>query len=217
MPIDDEAAARDRAPVARHAAHRQPPAAARARLRAGARRRPDHRRRGARRDEAARSRRPRLRRSRPQAAAHDHRQVQRRPGRRQQPRRRHQRREGCHRGYLRAVPDPGGLSRSHAARPRRHARAPTNTSGSPPPGGILDCGNHARRRARLAPRPHLQPRDLRAAARAHQRRSRTDGRHLATSGSCSGPASASGTSSIPASPRRISRARRRSRRSSAPG
>ena len=40
-----DAAARDRAPIARHAAHRQPAAAARARLRAGARRRPDHGRR----------------------------------------------------------------------------------------------------------------------------------------------------------------------------
>ena len=71
-------------------------------------------------DEAARGGRPRLRRGRSQAAADDHRQVQRRAGGRQQPRRRHQRREGRHRGHLRAVPDPGGLPRSHAARPRRH-------------------------------------------------------------------------------------------------
>ena len=39
MPIDDDGGGGDRAPVARHAAHRQPAAAARARLRAGARRR----------------------------------------------------------------------------------------------------------------------------------------------------------------------------------
>ena len=39
VPIDDDAAAEIGAPLARHAAHRQPPAAPRARLRAGARRR----------------------------------------------------------------------------------------------------------------------------------------------------------------------------------
>ena len=38
VPIDPEGAARDRAPQPRHAAHRQPPAAPRARLRPGARR-----------------------------------------------------------------------------------------------------------------------------------------------------------------------------------
>ena len=42
VPIDDDAARGDRAAVARHAAHREPAAAARARLRAGARRRHDH-------------------------------------------------------------------------------------------------------------------------------------------------------------------------------
>ena len=44
-------------PLARHAAHRQPPAAARARLRAGAGRRHGHARGGARGDDAARRRR----------------------------------------------------------------------------------------------------------------------------------------------------------------
>ena len=45
MPIDDAAASRDRQPRARHAAHRQPPAAPRPRLRAGARGRHDYARR----------------------------------------------------------------------------------------------------------------------------------------------------------------------------
>ena len=71
--------------------------------------------------EAARGRRARLRRSRSQAAADDHRQVRRRPGRPQHDRRGDQRREGRDRGHLRAVPDPDRLSRSHAARPRRDA------------------------------------------------------------------------------------------------
>ena len=84
--------------------------------------------------EAARGRRARLRRSRSQAAADDHRQVRRRAGRPQHDRRRDQRREGRDRGHLRAVPDPDRLSRSHAARPRgdaarlrllRARRAPT--------------------------------------------------------------------------------------------
>ena len=47
------------------------------------------------------------------------------------------------------------------------------------------------------PRAHLQPRDLRAAAVAHQRRSREDWSRRPTNGFSSGPASASGTSSIP--------------------
>ena len=42
VPIDDDGALRDRAPLARHAAHRQPPAAPRARLRRREGRRPDH-------------------------------------------------------------------------------------------------------------------------------------------------------------------------------
>ena len=44
VPIDDGCGARDRAPLARHAAHREPAAAARARLRPGPCRRRDHRR-----------------------------------------------------------------------------------------------------------------------------------------------------------------------------
>ena len=49
VPIDDAGGRGDRAARARHAAHRQPAAAPRARLRAGARRRHDHARRRARR------------------------------------------------------------------------------------------------------------------------------------------------------------------------
>ena len=120
---------RGRPAVARHAADREPAAAPRARLRAGARGRPYHRRCRAGGDGAARGGRPRLRRGRSQAAADDHRQVQRRPGGRQQHRRRHQRREGRHRGHLRAVPHSGRLSRPHAAGRESPPRAPTNISG----------------------------------------------------------------------------------------
>ena len=60
----------------------EPAAAARPRLRAGARRRHDHaRRRARRRSKLLEVDETRVRRGRPQAAAHDHRQVRRRPGR----------------------------------------------------------------------------------------------------------------------------------------
>src|SRR6185503_10207633 len=100
---------------------RQPAAAPGARLRAGARRRRDHAGGGAQGAGPARGRRARLRRDRSQAAADDHRQVQRRPGRPQHDRRGDQRREGRDRRHLRAVPDPGRLPRSHAAGARRDA------------------------------------------------------------------------------------------------
>ena len=109
----------DRAAVARHAAHRQPAAAPRARLRAGARRR--HASRWTSRSAALKLLEVDehgFDESRSQAAADDHRQVRRRAGRGQQHRRRDQRGEGRHRGHLRAVPDPDRLPRSHAARPR---------------------------------------------------------------------------------------------------
>ena len=59
-------------------------------------------------------------------------------------------------------------------------------------------------RQRAAAREDRRPLDLRAAAGADQRGSREAGRDERTSGSCSGPASASGTSSIRASRRPIS-------------
>ncbi len=68
-------------PLARHTAHRQPPVAAGARLRAGARRRHGDAGSGARRDGAARCRSVRLRRERSAVVADGDRQVQRRPGR----------------------------------------------------------------------------------------------------------------------------------------
>ena len=67
--------------------------------------------------EAASGGRERVRRGGSQAAADDHRQVRRRPGRPEHDRRGDQRRERRHRGHLRAVPDSGRLSGSHAARP----------------------------------------------------------------------------------------------------
>ena len=79
--IEDGRRAGTRASFARHAAHRQPPAAPRARLRGSARRRQHHpagRRRSA---QDARRRCVRARRHGPQAAALRARQVRRRPGR----------------------------------------------------------------------------------------------------------------------------------------
>src|SRR3954453_5425161 len=106
--------------VARHAAHRQPPAAPRPRLRAGAARGPNPAPRCALRAEAARSRRALIRRSRSQAAADDHRQVRRRPGRLEHDCGGDNGGEGRDRGHLRAVPDSDRLPRSHAARPGRN-------------------------------------------------------------------------------------------------
>ena len=63
----------------------------------------------------------RLRRSRSAAAADDHRQIRRRPGRPDQPGRGDQRRARRHRGHSRAVSDSTGISRAHAARPRGDA------------------------------------------------------------------------------------------------
>ena len=79
--------ARDRAPLARHAAHRQPAAAPRARLRRGEGRRPHHA--AARRPGAgdARRRPARLRRDGPQAARGGDPPLRRRPGRPRQRRR----------------------------------------------------------------------------------------------------------------------------------
>ncbi len=192
VPIDDDAARRNRPPLARHAAHRQPSAAPRARLRAGAGRRADLGGRGAGGADAARSRRARLRRGGSQAAAHDHRQVRRRAGGRQQPGRRHSRREGRDRGHLRAVPDPGRVPRSHAAWPRRHRRAPTSISGSPSRGRIRVCGN--RRPAHRVPCAHREPRDLRSRPSCSPTPISRRWSRRATSGSSSAPASARATS-----------------------
>ena len=70
---------------------------------------------------AARGRRARLRRDRPAAAAHDHREVRRRPGRRRQPGGGDERGAGRDRRHLRAVPDSDRVPGSHAARPRGDA------------------------------------------------------------------------------------------------
>ena len=59
-----------------------------------------------------------LRRGGPAAAARHHRQVRGWSGGAQQPRGRHQRREGRDRGHLRAVPDSGRVSGQDAARAR---------------------------------------------------------------------------------------------------
>src|ERR1019366_8876531 len=106
---------------ARHAAYREPAAAPRPRLRAGAGRWLDHDGGGARGAEAARGRRVRLRRNRPEVAQDNHRQVRRRPVWQKHHRRRDQRREGRDRGHLRAVSHSDRLPRSYAPRARRDA------------------------------------------------------------------------------------------------
>ncbi len=78
--IEDGARRRNCPPLPRHAAHRQPPAAPRARLRAGARRRPHHAAGGADRAEPARSGPLRPRRNRPEDHADDPRKIPRRAG-----------------------------------------------------------------------------------------------------------------------------------------
>ena len=111
---------RDRAPLARHAAHRRPAAAPRARLRPcrqGRQDRPQARRQGAAR---ARGRRRRPRRDGP-PLSHDHRrELRRRAGRRRDAGRRAVGAARRHRGDHRAVPDPEGLPAAHAARPADH-------------------------------------------------------------------------------------------------
>ena len=112
---------RDRAALARHAAHRQPPAATRARLCRSPGRRPHHAR-GLSRRAASCSKSTRT----------DFDESDRRllrtiidkfgggPVGLEQPRRRDRRREGRDRGHLRAVSHSDRLPRSHAARPGRH-------------------------------------------------------------------------------------------------
>src|SRR5204863_3612337 len=98
----------------------------------GARGRADLAGGGARRAGPARGGRAWVRRSGPQAPSDDHRQVLRRAGGRQQPGRGDSRREGRHRGHLRAVSHPGRVPRSHAAGPCRH-RARLRISGAQTP------------------------------------------------------------------------------------
>src|SRR5439155_969906 len=116
---------RDRPARAGHAAHREPLAEARARLRAGPPRwkgHPPGRARGACR---ARGRRRRPRRRRPEAASRDHREIRWRPGRPRDAGRGLERRCRDDRRRLRAVPSPRGLRAADAARSRRDgARVP---------------------------------------------------------------------------------------------
>ena len=171
-PIDDDAAARARAPIARHAAHRQPAAAPRARLRAGARATGtithDVALAALR---AARGRRARVRRHRSPAAPDDHREVRRRPRGPRQHRRGHQRRARHDRGHLRAVPDPGGLSRPHAARACGHGARLRILRPRRRREGTRDCGELHRAAAPEPARGRAGAVRARgAAARADQRR-----------------------------------------------
>src|SRR2546427_393681 len=107
-------------------ARRDPALEARARLRAGARRREDHGAGRSRGVEAARRGRVRARRhGRPDLEDH-HRAVRGWTGRAHHHRRRRGRGSGHARGSVRAVPHAAGLPRPHATRPVRHGiRVPT--------------------------------------------------------------------------------------------
>ena len=171
------AARGDRAAVARHAAHRQPAAAAGARLRAGARRRAHHRWRWrARRCELLEVDEHGLRResiagccgrsSTSSAAARSGLGTLAAA---------HQRRDGRDRGHLRAVPDPDRVPRAHAARPRGHGARLRVLRAAPRPGRDSSVVNAPTTLGRAS--AHQEPGHLRAAARADQRRPREDGRH----------------------------------------
>src|SRR5579883_208239 len=101
-------------------AHRQPAATARARLRAGARRRPDYPAGGADRARSAGRGSLRARRNRPEDHDDDSGEVSRRAGRREYHRGLDRRGAGHHRRSLRAVPDSTGISEPHAARARSY-------------------------------------------------------------------------------------------------
>src|SRR6266480_1430675 len=105
-----------------HAARREPAAEARARLRAGARRRQDHRRSGARGAEATRRGRVRAGRHGCADPQDHHRAVRGRPRRHPDDRRRRGRRPRYARGGVRAVPDAARFPVAYAARPLRDPR-----------------------------------------------------------------------------------------------
>ena len=182
VPIDDAAAAEIARRSRGHAAHRQPAAAPRARLRAGARRR-----------HASPPTSPTPALKLLEVDEHGFDEVDRKllrtiidkfgggPVGRQQHRRGHQRGEGRHRGHLRAVPDSDRLSRSHAARPRGDgARLRLLRADAPGKGFttvVTQQGSTSRTALRRTADDDPVAGDLRAAARADQRRSREDGRH----------------------------------------
>ncbi|CAA9351307.1 MAG: RuvB, partial [uncultured Gemmatimonadaceae bacterium] len=116
----------DRVAVARHAAHREPAPAPRARLRRGEGRRAHHARGGRRRVAAARRGRVRARRHGRARAARDHREVRRRPGGDQHDRGSRGRRLGHDRGGVRALPRAERIPAAHPA------RAHGDESGVPP-------------------------------------------------------------------------------------
>ena len=171
---------RDRAALARHAAHRRTAVAPRARLRPCRRRRQD--RPQARRPGAApaRSRRRRPRRHGP-ALSHDHRRaLRRRAGRRRDAGGGAVGAARRHRGDHRAVPDPEGPPATHAARPADHRRTRSSISASPSRRAIRrssGCSatatrasegrcdaNHGRR---MPLRPRALPRHRRSRRRHH--------------------------------------------------
>ncbi len=198
-PIDEPAAARSGATVARHTAHREPPAAARARLRAGAR-------------PTAPSRwtwrvpRCRLLEVDDQGFDEMDRKLLRTiidkfgggpVGVNSIAAAINEERDAIEDIYEPLLIQGGFLDRTPrgrvaTARAYECFRAHRSQEGS----STVVNPSSARRLACA----HLQPGDLRAAEGPHERRPREDGRDDATNGSCSGRASVSATSSIPASP-----------------
>src|SRR4029453_15438409 len=130
--------ARDRAALARHAAHRQPTVAPRARLRRSPRRWRNHPRSRDRRARDARRGPFGTRRDGQEASADCPRQIRRRPRRHRQPGGCDRRGARYDRGRAGAFPDPAGLPAAHVARARGNGAfvpaLPTDTP-SPRRGG----------------------------------------------------------------------------------
>ena len=138
---------RDRAPRARHAAHRRAAAAPRARLRRRSPARPRSTARVADRAlHRARGRRRRARRHGPALPHDDRRELRRRAGRDRDHRGGAVGAARRDRGDHRAVPDPEGLHPAHAARPAAHRRTPSAISALPSPRAIRRSSGCSRRR-----------------------------------------------------------------------
>ncbi len=136
---------RNRAPLARHTTHRQPPLAPRARLCRRQGRGPHRQDRGRRRAGDARRRSARLRRDGPQAARGHRAALRRRPGRAGQLGRSDRRGERHDRRRDRALPDSAGLPAAHAAWPRATLAAYRHLGLAPPKVAKATCSRNGRK------------------------------------------------------------------------
>ena len=164
----EDGAAEIATPLARHAPHRQPPAAPHPRLRRGGRGTAGSRARWPTRAlERLEVDAERPRPDGPEDPPHHPREVRRRPGGRGDHRRQRGRAARDDGGRLRALPAAGGLPPPHAARPGGHRPRPAKYFDKPPPadvagGAVLS----ARRAARRHPACRASGRAARCASRA---------------------------------------------------